>query len=55
MRLLTSLALITIAYAALTRVNKLHTARFHGKPAARRMWRRSCKPSAQGRPFDFFG
>ena len=35
MRLLTSLALITIAYAALTRVNKVHTARFHAKPAAK--------------------
>jgi hypothetical protein len=35
MRLLTSLALVTIAYAALTRVNKVHAARSHGKPAAK--------------------
>jgi len=35
MRLLTSLALITIAYAALARVNKVHAARTHGKPAAK--------------------
>jgi hypothetical protein len=35
MRLLTSLALITIAYAALTRVNKVHTTRFHARPAAK--------------------
>ena len=35
MRLLTSLALITIAYAALSRVNKVHTTRFHAKPAAK--------------------
>ena len=35
MRLLTSLALITVAYAAFTRVNKVHAARFHGKPAAK--------------------
>jgi len=35
MRLLTSLALVTIAYAAFTRVNKVHTARFDGKPAAK--------------------
>jgi len=35
MRLLTSLALITIAYAALTRVNKVHAARSQGKPAAK--------------------
>jgi hypothetical protein len=35
MRLLTSLALITIAYAALSRVNKVHATRFHAKPAAK--------------------
>ena len=35
MRLLTSLALITIAYAALSRVNKVHAARTHGKPASK--------------------
>ena len=35
MRLLTSLALITVAYAAFTRVNKVHAARYHGKPAAK--------------------
>lgn len=35
MRLLTSLALITIAYAAFTRVNKVHATRFHAKPAAK--------------------
>ncbi len=35
MRLLTSLALLTIAYAALTRVNKVHTSRYAAKPAAK--------------------
>ncbi len=35
MRLLTSLALITIAYAALARVNKVHTTRFAARPAAK--------------------
>ncbi len=35
MRLLTSLALITIAYTALTRVNKVHSSRFAAKPAAK--------------------
>ena len=35
MRLLTTLALITIAYTALTRVNQVHTKRFHAKPAAK--------------------
>jgi hypothetical protein len=35
MRLLTSLALITIAYAAFSRVNKVHASRFHGRPAAK--------------------
>ena len=35
MRLLTSLALITVAYAAFTRVNKVHSARYHATPAAK--------------------
>jgi len=35
MRLLTSLALVTIAYAALSRVNKLHAARSSARPAAK--------------------
>ena len=35
MRLLTSLALITIGAAALTRVNKVHASRFAAKPAAK--------------------
>ncbi len=35
MRLLTSLALITVAYAALARVNKVHTTRFHARPTAK--------------------
>ena len=35
MKLLTSLALITLAYAALSRVNKVHTTRFQAKPAAK--------------------
>jgi len=35
MRLLTSLALITVAYAAFTRVNKVHAARYQAKPAAK--------------------
>lgn len=35
MRLLTSLALITIAYAALNRVSKVHSSRFAAKPAAK--------------------
>ena len=35
MRLLTSLALITIGVAALTRVNKVHASRFAAKPAAK--------------------
>ncbi len=35
MRLLTSLALITIAYAAFSRVNKVHAGRTHAKPAAK--------------------
>jgi len=35
MRLLTSLALVTVAYAALARVNKVHAARSRGKPAAK--------------------
>jgi hypothetical protein len=34
MRLLTSLALITVAFAAFTRVNKGHAARYQAKPAA---------------------
>jgi len=35
MRLLTSLALITIACAAFTRVNRVHAARLQAKPAAK--------------------
>ena len=35
MRLINSLALLTIGYLALTRVNKVHTARFAAKPAAK--------------------
>ena len=35
MRLLTSLALLTIAYAALSRVNKVHAGRTLAKPAAK--------------------
>ena len=35
MRLLTSLALITIAYAAFNRVSKVHTSRVAAKPAAK--------------------
>jgi len=35
MRLLTSLALITIAYAAFSRVNKVHAGRTHARPAAK--------------------
>jgi len=35
MRLLTSLALITVAYAAFTRVNKVHATRPQAKPAAK--------------------
>jgi hypothetical protein len=35
MRILTSLALITLAYAALSRVGKVHSARFAAKPAAK--------------------
>ena len=35
MRLLTSLALIGIGYLALTRVNKVHTSRYHARPAAK--------------------
>ena len=35
MRLLTSLALITVAYAAFSRVSKVHAARYHAKPAAK--------------------
>jgi len=35
MRLLTSLALITVAYAAFSRVNKVHAARYRAKPAAK--------------------
>ncbi|HEY9029438.1 MAG TPA: hypothetical protein VIP05_34445 [Burkholderiaceae bacterium] len=35
MRLLTSLALITLAYAALSRVNKVHTSRSAAKPEAK--------------------
>lgn len=35
MRLLTSLALITLGYAALTRVNKVHASRFAARPAAK--------------------
>ena len=35
MRLLTSLALITIAYAAFTRVNKVHAGRTQARPAAK--------------------
>lgn len=35
MRLLTSLALLGIAYVAMTRVTKVHTSRYHGRPAAK--------------------
>jgi hypothetical protein len=35
MRLLTSLALITLACVALTRVGRVHAARLHAKPAAK--------------------
>ena len=35
MRLLTSLALITIAYAALSRVNTVHARRFAARPATK--------------------
>ena len=35
MRLLTSLALITVAYAAFSRVSQVHAARSHAKPAAK--------------------
>jgi len=35
MKLLTSLALVTIAYAALARVGQVHAARYHAKPAAK--------------------
>jgi len=35
MRLLTSLALVTIGYAALSRVSKLHAARMSAKPASK--------------------
>lgn len=35
MKLLTSLALITVAYAAWSRVGKVHAGRFQGKPAAK--------------------
>jgi hypothetical protein len=35
MKLLTSLALITIAYVAVTRVGKVHAGRFHARPAAK--------------------
>ena len=35
MRMLTSLALIGIGYLALARVNKVHTSRYHARPAAK--------------------
>jgi hypothetical protein len=35
MRLLTSLALIGIGYLALARVSKVHTSRYHARPAAK--------------------
>ena len=35
MRLINSLALLTIGYLALTRVNKVHAARFAARPAAK--------------------
>ncbi len=35
MRLLNSLALLGIGYLALTRVSKVHTSRYHAKPAAK--------------------
>ena len=35
MRLLTSLALVTIACAALARVNRVHVTRFAARPAAK--------------------
>jgi hypothetical protein len=35
MKLLTSLALITIAYAAMTRVSKVHTTRYQARPKAK--------------------
>ncbi|MEP6503438.1 MAG: hypothetical protein ABJD97_08920 [Betaproteobacteria bacterium] len=35
MRLLTSLALLTVAYAAMSRIGRVHTARYHAKPAAK--------------------
>jgi hypothetical protein len=35
MRLIASLALIGIAYAAMTRVNKVHNTRFHARPSAK--------------------
>ena len=35
MRLINSLALLTIGYLALTRVNKVHASRFAARPAAK--------------------
>ena len=35
MRLINSLALLTIGYLALTRVNQVHAARFAARPAAK--------------------
>ena len=35
MRLINSLALLTIGYLALTRVSKVHSARFAARPAAK--------------------
>ncbi|MET0382532.1 MAG: hypothetical protein ABW032_03830 [Burkholderiaceae bacterium] len=35
MRLLTTLTLIGVSYAVLTRVNKVHTGRRHARPAAK--------------------
>jgi hypothetical protein len=35
MRLINSLALLTIGYLALARVNKVHSARFAARPAAK--------------------
>jgi hypothetical protein len=35
MRLLNTLALLAVAYVALTKVNKVHTTRFAAKPAAK--------------------
>lgn len=35
MRILNTLALLAVAYVALTKVNKVHTTRFAAKPAAK--------------------